>query len=258
MKTLRNSALVLICVSAVLVGGCNEALKKCRIQNKTQQDRIAALEAELQAANLQLDQLKAKLADAEEEGSIEIDALKQKVLALEEDIAKKEELIKQLNSRLLYGQPLPPELNTMLEEFAQANSKIVSFDSDTGIVKFKSDLLFEKGSATVAPDAIAAVKSLCAILNSEEGSKFDIVIAGHTDDIPIRKPATRAEHPTNWHLSTHRAIAVLNVMTASQVAPERLSVRGFGQYRPLEPNKPNKQGNPKNRRVEIYIVPKGM
>jgi len=133
----------------------------------------------------------------------------------------------------------------------------VSFDANTGVVKFKSDLLFEKGSATVASTAIATVKSLCGILNSEEGKKFDIVVAGHTDDIPIRKAETKRDHPTNWHLSAHRGVSVLNVMTANKMDSKRLSVRAFGEYRPIEPNLAAKKGNPKNRRVEIYIVPEG-
>ena len=94
-------------------------------------------------------------------------------------------------------------------------------------------------------------------MNSEEGKKFDIVVAGHTDDIPIKKPATLVAHPTNWHLSVHRAIAVLKVMEGTNVSSKRLSARGFGEYRPVVPNKPNKAGNPQNRRVEIYIVPEG-
>jgi len=125
-------------------------------------------------------------------------------------------------------------------------------------VKFKSDLLFEKGSDKVASDAVDAVKSLCGILNTEGAQKFDVIIAGHTDDIPVLKPETRAKHPTNWHLSAHRAISVLGVMTNNGVAPKRMSIRGFGEYRPVEENQPNKKGNPKNRRVEIYIVPEGM
>ena len=39
--------------------------------------------------------------------------------------------------------------------------------------------------------------------------------------------------------------------------PTRLAVMGFGEHRPLEPNKPNQKGNPVNRRVEIYIIPSG-
>jgi len=152
---------------------------------------------------------------------------------------------------------LPAELSTMIEDFAKAHPEMVSFDANRGIIKFKSDLLFEKGSDTVAPDAIETVKALCSILNSEEGKKFDIVIAGHTDDIPISKPDTRAKHATNWHLSAHRAISVLNTMANSTVEVKRLSVRGFGEYRPVEDNLPGKKGNPQNRRVEIYIVPQG-
>jgi chemotaxis protein MotB len=58
-------------------------------------------------------------------------------------------------------------------------------------------------------------------------------------------------------LSSHRAISVLNSLQNCGVVPERLSTRGFGEYRPIAQNAPNKGGNPKNRRVEIYIVPAG-
>ena len=124
-------------------------------------------------------------------------------------------------------------------------------------MKFKSDLVFERGSDRVARTAVNAVKSLGGILNSEQGKKFDIIVAGHTDNMRIAKPQTRAKHPSNWHLSADRAISVLNVMAKSNIAPQRMSIRGFGEYRPIAPNRPNKKGNPQNRRVEIYIVPKG-
>jgi chemotaxis protein MotB len=164
-----------------------------------------------------------------------------------------------MQQKLLYGgAALPVELSTMLEDFAKQQPDLVTFDESKGIVRFKSDLLFEKGSDVVAPTAVEAVKSLCGILNSEQGKKFDIIIAGHTDDIPILKPATKAKHPTNWHLSAHRAISVLDAMANNNIEQKRMSVRGFSEYRPVAPNKPNKEGNPQNRRVEIYIVPKGM
>jgi chemotaxis protein MotB len=51
---------------------------------------------------------------------------------------------------------------------------------------------------------------------------------------------------------------VLDVMTTNSLDPKRLSIRGFGEYRPVAPNAPNKKGNPQNRRVEIYIVPEGV
>ncbi|MFZ0035651.1 MAG: OmpA family protein [Sedimentisphaerales bacterium] len=259
MRTVKLSALFLLC-SFVAINGCvsEQQYKDLKVQNDTQQKRIAELESELQTAKVSLEQLKRQLESAEGRGGIEVSALQQKIAALEEDLGKKKELIASMQQQLLTGgASLPAELSTMLEDFAK-DKEMVEYDSSRGIVKFKSDLLFEPGSDIVAPAAGEVVKALCKILNSEQGKKFDIIIAGHTDDIRIGKPDTRTKHPTNWHLSAHRAISVLDIMANSGVSSERMSVRGFGEFRPIAPNKPDKKGNPQNRRVEIYIVPKGV
>ncbi|MCJ7729896.1 MAG: OmpA family protein [Sedimentisphaerales bacterium] len=259
MRALKLSVVSIVCACLLLLTGCESPQQKdLRIQNDTQRKRIAELESELQATGLQLEQLKRQLTDAKGKGDVEVDTLQQKIAALEEDLAKKKELIASMQQRLLSGAALPIELSAKLEDFAKANEQLVSFDPNTGIVKFKSDLLFEKGSDKVAPAAAEAVKTLCGILNSAEGKKFDIIIAGHTDDLPILKPDTRAQHPTNWHLSAHRAISVLDVMATNNLDPKRMSIRGFSEYRPVAPNAPNKKGNQQNRRVEIYIVPEGV
>jgi len=258
MRTVKPSLIFLLCVCVFLVSGCGSEMQDLRIQNDTQRERIEKLESELQVNVLQLDQLQRQLAAAKERGDIEVESLQQEIAALKEDIAKKKELIASMQQRLLLGGgALPVELSTILEDFAEKHD-MVTFDSSRGIIKLKSDLLFEKGSDKVDSSAIPAVKLLCGILNSEEAKEFDVIIAGHTDDIPIMKPETRAKHPTNWHLSAHRAIAVLNVMASNNIESKRMSVRGFGEYRPFVENKPNKGGNPQNRRVEIYIVAQGV
>ena len=240
-----------------MVNGCNSELQDLRIQNDTQRQRIASLESELQVANLQLDNLRRQLAAIQGKGGMEVETLQQKIAALEDDIKKKEELIASMQQRLLSGgAALPVELSTLLEDFAKQNN-MVTYDASRGIVKFDSDLLFEKGSDTVTSSAAEAVKLLCGIMNTEEGKKFDVIIAGHTDDLPIQRAQTREKHPTNWALAAHRAIAVLQVMENNKIDPKRMSIRGFGEYRPIAPNKPNKGGNPQNRRVEIYIVAQG-
>jgi len=255
MRTARLLGISLACTFIVLASGCNGEMKDLRIQNDRQQKRIAQLESELKTAELQLDQLKRQLATAEATGGIDAQALREKIAALEADLAKKKELIASMQERLLGVTPLPIELSTKLEDFAKQHSDMVTYDASRGLVKFKSDLLFELGSDQVAASAAGAIRSLCEILNSEEAKKFDVVVAGHTDDIPIEKAETRVRHPTNWHLSAHRAISVLQIMASSNVNADRLSVRGFGEYRPVVPNMPNKKGNAQNRRVEIYIVP---
>ena len=152
------------------------------------------------------------------------------------------------------GGQLPIELSEMLSEFAESN-EMVTFDAGSGVLKFTSDLLFDPGSDVVKAKSLEAIKSLSGIMNSSGAEKFDIIIAGHTDDQPIKSSLKR--HPTNWHLSAHRAIAVLNTLTKNGLLAKRMSVRGFGEFRPAVPNKPNQGGNKENRRVEIYIVPAG-
>jgi len=217
--------------------------------------RRAELESEVQTAKLKLEQLERQLSDAGDLSDIDKVALQQKIAALEDHLKIRNELIAEMQKQCLGGVPLPAELSTMLEDFA-GREEMVTFDPNRGIVKFRSDLLFKSGSAAVLPAAAEAVKSLCVILNSTQGKEFDVIIAGHTDDQPIKY--TLAQHPTNWHLSAHRAISVLDIMAKSNVDQKRMSVRGFGELRPIAPNKPGKKGNPQNRRVEIYIVPKGM
>ena len=72
---------------------------------------------------------------------------------------------------------------------------MIEFDPNHGLVKFKSDLLFEKGSDQVTTAADDAIKALCGILNSEQAKEFHIIVAGHTDDIPIKKAQTRDAAP---------------------------------------------------------------
>jgi len=259
MQAAKLSVLLFVCVGMILTNGCvsERQYRDLKIANSTQQRRIDELESQLQATKLELEQTRRSLQAATNRGSIEADALKQKVAALEEELAAKKALIARMQHQLVYGgAALPVELNTMLEEFAKGKD-MITYDASRGMVKFKSDLLFAKGSDEVAPEALEALKSLCEIMNSDQGKEFDLIIAGHTDDIPIAKADTKAKHPTNWHLSTDRAVSVVLAMANCGISPERMSARGFSEFRPIAPNEANKRGNAQNRRVEIYIVPKG-
>jgi chemotaxis protein MotB len=248
-----------ICVLLAITSGCvsEQSYKDLKFQNAAQEKRIKELESQMQTMTLELDKAKRELSAMGGKSGIEMSALQQKVAALEEELAKKKALIEAMQKQLIGGVQLPAELTTMLEEWAKG-SDLVTFDPNRGVVKFKSDLLFDKGSDEVTPTAAESLKALGRILNTDQAKEFDIVIAGHTDDLPILKPETKTKHPSNWYLSAHRAITVLDVMTANGIVPERASVRGFGEFRPVMPNEPNKKGNPQNRRVEIYIVPKGI
>lgn len=262
MKVLGKGLLLgMSLVMAIGFSGCvsQEEYNDMKLRNQTQQERIAELESELSTARLELSRCRDRLEVAESLGSADSDSLREEIAALEKAIEQKNDLIKRMQAQLLKsGAPLPMEVSVVLQEFASEHSGMVTYDEETGMLKFKSDLLFAPGSAEVQSGAVSALESLADIMTSGRAKDFDLIIAGHTDNVPIGKPSTRAKHPTNWHLSAHRAIGVLRILTNKGVDPTRVSARAFGQYKPEVPNKPNNGGNAQNRRVEIFVVPKGM
>ena len=72
---------------------------------------------------------------------------------------------------------------------------------------------------------------------------------GHTDNIPI---ATE-EYPSNWELSTARAIAVAKIMMNNGVSSDKINVAGYGEYKPLLENN-NSTNREKNRRIELKLT----
>ncbi len=248
-------ASVLVMLTAAGCGVSQQKYDELMAQNRLQQDRISDLESQATQCSMNLEQVQRNLDQCRSRGSAEAGATDARIAALQADLESKKALIAKMQAQLLQGGAvLPPELNIQLREFAQT-SDMISFDEATGSLKFKSDLLFNPGSDDVSASAQEALKQLARIMSSPEGQKFDMVAVGHTDDVPIKRPSTLQKHPTNWHLSVHRAISVMNVLTSNGISSERMAVKGYGEFRPVEPNKPNKGGNPANRRVEIFIVP---
>jgi len=253
----KSLVLVLCCAIVISVSGCGNQQKydDLKAQNRIQQQRIESLENELGLCSGQLQQKTQELEGLSGKTGADQQAKDALIAALEADIQKKKALIAQMQTQLLQGgTPLPAEMNVLLQDFA-TTSDMVDFDAATGMLKFKSDLLFDSGSDNVKAGATESITALAGIMNSDEGKQFDVVIVGHTDDMPIKKAATLKNHPTNWHLSVHRAISVERMLDTNGIAPERMAVKGYGEYRPVEPNKPGKKGNAANRRVEIFIIP---
>ena len=259
MKYTRCALITVLTALLLISSGCidQEKYEDMVGQNRIQQRTIDSLESDLAVLEASKAQLEKQLLTLRGQGSVTGAATAEEIAALLAAIDEKNDLIAKMRDQLLTGGiKLPMELTAMLEDFAEKNP-MVTFDKETGKLKFKSDLLFELGSDKVATSAVSSIQALSNIMKSDEAKDFDVIIAGHTDDVPIGKPGTRAKHPTNWHLSVHRSISVLNAMVKNGVQSTRLSVRGFGEFRPIVPNAPNKKGNAANRRVEMFIVYKG-
>jgi chemotaxis protein MotB len=153
---------------------------------------------------------------------------------------------------------LPEPLTNELTRLAEQYPDILEFDPRTGTVRWKSDLLFPLGSDALsnASEVREALRKFAEIVASDKAAGFDVVVVGHTCTTRIARPETLAEHKTNWHLSTHRAIAIMNLLTELNVMASRVGVMGYGEFRPIAENT-TEQGKARNRRVDIYLVPQG-
>ncbi len=247
----RAVAVVMTMLAAgTLLGGCNARTNELMETNRALTDRNVALQQEvesLQAANASLqaavenrDRLLAEArADLERLGGANQDLMNR---------------LRQWDERLRtmkFGQ-LDPATDEALRNLAAQYPDLIVYDSDRGMIRFTSDLTFGSGSAEVTAQGRQSLGALGRILTSGAAAEYDIRVVGHTDAQPIRAAAQRG-HPTNWHLSVHRAIAVKDELTKMGVQNQRIEVAGRGEFQPAVPNNPN--GNtPQNRRVEIYLV----
>jgi chemotaxis protein MotB len=106
---------------------------------------------------------------------------------------------------------------------------------------------FESGSSELTPDMQSKLDKVSGVLK-DLSQKHDIIVEGHTDNIPI---ATR-QFATNWELSTARATSVVRYMLLGAFPPTRMAAIGYGEHHPVAPNdsEPNRR---RNRRVVFFV-----
>lgn len=238
--------------AALLFGGCasQKDLDDSRNTNRAYDQRVYELEQELSAANRTNDELRSALQDC----SNSLDARDATIAATRTSLESANAELQRLWARVSELDPmmLPQDADEALRELAASHPDLLQYDDQHGMIRFASDLTFDLGSDVVRSQAADALNVIAEVFNSDELAEFEIQIVGHTDNVPIGKPETRAKHPTNRHLSVHRAISVERVLASAGVDPQRMSVAGWGEMRPIVAN-PAKGGAAPNRRVEIFI-----
>lgn len=114
------------------------------------------------------------------------------------------------------------------------------------VLSFPSKNMFRPGSAAINPEILPTLKRLGEVLRF---SQSELIIEGHTDDIPI----STDRFPSNWELSAARAANVMRYMAGNTpVGMDRLSAVGYADTRPLAPNL-SESYRARNRRVDIVI-----
>lgn len=142
------------------------------------------------------------------------------------------------------GKEIDDMLSTRLEEYKDQIALEAGGSEIT--IRLMGDSTFDSGKDEIREKLKPLLRNLARVLEKADG---DIVIAGHTDNVPIRAGPFK----TNLRLSAARAAAVAEYMLAnSHVDPTRVSTMGFGEYRPIDSNA-TARGREKNRRVEIIL-----
>ncbi|HUU67462.1 MAG TPA: peptidoglycan -binding protein [Methyloceanibacter sp.] len=119
---------------------------------------------------------------------------------------------------------------------------------------FPSDVLFDPGSADLKPEATFQLDKLAAALREIGGNippdiAWVMRVDGHTDI----KPIATAEFPSNWELSSARAISVVRYLMSQGIAPEHLVAAGFGEFQPIDSGTSD-QALARNRRIELKLT----
>ena len=121
---------------------------------------------------------------------------------------------------------------------------------------FSSEVLFTPGAAELAPEGVAQIADVVAILNDVSGKippgiDWIIRVDGHTDNVPL---SGTGEFVDNWELSQARALSVVRYMQDELgFPPERLAATGFGEYQPVARGD-SPEARAQNRRIELKLT----
>jgi chemotaxis protein MotB len=257
---MHKSPLALAAALLVLPIGCADG------QRRDRQYRINKAETESNQLRLALDDERAKVTVLQERlaaekrqheiDQAEVNLSRERVQQLEQ---ANSDLVTLMQERARSGvqppsvpaSPLPDSVDRQLRRLAERYAGRLWYDRGRGGVSLADDQVFESGSDVVRPAAQALLGELAAIAARLPAEEYEVIIVGHTDDTPISSSAALARHPSNWHLSVHRAIAVMNTLSSAGLPENRMGVMGYGPHRPLGKDKT------RNRRIELFFARRG-
>jgi len=144
---------------------------------------------------------------------------------------------------------LERDIEDVFKRFDIIEAITVERDQRGVIITMRDDVLFDTGSAVLKQSARPILAMTATLIRK---SQRDIVIEGHTDNMPLNN----SRYASNLELSTARAASTYAYLTSEEaIRPEQMSAAGYGEYRPMASNA-TPEGRARNRRVDILFVSK--
>ncbi|HRP98755.1 MAG TPA: peptidoglycan -binding protein [Rhodocyclaceae bacterium] len=229
---------------ARLAGSLDTSERQLKEQTELSERALAQIELlnrQIAAVRTQLEELNKSLAEAE--STIAARDLKIEELGRELNIA--------LAARV-------QELTRFRSEFFGRLRAVLGERQEVQIVGdrfvFSSEVLFPSGSDEVTEDGLRQLVRLAETLKTiaremPEDLPWVLQVDGHTD----RRPIATARFPSNWELSTARALAIVKFLRDQGVPAQRLAATGYGEYHPLDA-RDTAEAYARNRRIELKIT----
>lgn len=117
------------------------------------------------------------------------------------------------------------------------------------LLELANDVLFDSGKTELKDVGKRTLVEIAGVLRTMPDRRFQV--AGHTDNVKIQT----ARYPSNWELSTARAIEVVKLLIDGGMDPKNLSAGGYGEFAPVDSNESG-EGRMKNRRIERPLRPR--
>jgi chemotaxis protein MotB len=235
------------------LSGENEALKG---EVKRLTGELASLNSERDALNVSKKGLEETLKSTSDAKNQKIGELSQRLGQLEAENSRLKDDIAQLQKlKEIEVQKTSKTYENLLDSMKGEISKgevTISELKGKLTVNLVESVLFDSGKAEVKPNGLVVLQKVIDILKNIKDKV--IRIEGHTDNVPIVGALTR-KYPTNWELSSARAINVARYLQQQGIDPAFLAAVAYGEYKPVAPNDTD-EGRAKNRRIEIVLVSK--
>ncbi len=195
----------------------------------------------------EMEEMRKSLGNTQEEltaSQVELTASQVELTASQDEIAT----LSKIEAETKRRNEIYAQFVNRLQSMIDGGQLTVSIDGGRIVINLPNDVLFNTGSANLNTEGKQAMMQIGEVLSQFSDRRFQV--EGHTDNVPIKS----ARYPSNWELSTARALAVLHLQTEMGVAPENISAAGFGEFRPKADNK-TEEGRRLNRRSEIVMLP---
>lgn len=258
------------------LGAARDRSKELEARLATEQERTLLAQKEIEQREIRLSDLRGELAKEQQLGreaqdqvtilNAQIAALRDQLARLSKALEVSEEKSKEQQVQIAdLGRRLNLALASKVEELARYRSEffgrlreVLGDRPDIRVVGdrfvFQSEVLFDPASAELGEPARRQLMPLVAALKElmqkiPDDLNWVLRVDGHTD----KRPIATAQFPSNWELSTARAISVVKFLVDQGIPANRLAATGFGEYQPLD-SRDDEVAWRRNRRIELKLT----